>query len=216
MTGLGPKISGMIFSLAGTNLLITLSIAALITVVLGMGMPTPSVYILAAVLVAPAITSLDVSVLSANLFLVYFASMSAMTPPIAVAAFAAAPIAEANPMSIAVAAVRIALAALFIPFAFIYGEGLLMSGSFWEIVLDSGTGLLGVCALAFAAEGYLTGPLRWWIRLLLLASCLGLFSPYPWINLTAVLLGAAALIFDFSLRRQKSLGDLAESQMPYL
>ena len=212
MTGLGPKVSGMIFSLAGTNLLFTLMIAAAITIVLGMGMPTPSVYILAAVLIAPAITSLGVSAMAANLFLVYFASLSAMTPPIAVAAFAAAPIAEANPMAIAVAAVQIALAAFIMPFAFIYGEGLLLSGGFWRIALDCGTGLLAVCVLAVACEGYLRGPLKWWMRLMLLASGLGLFSPYPWINLAALSLGIVTMSFGHMSRRQKSLSDLVASQ----
>lgn len=194
MTGLGPKISGMIFTIAGNDLLITLLISAVLTIILGMGMPTPSVYILAAVLIAPAIVSLGASVMSANLFLVYFASLSAMTPPIAVAAFAAAPIAEANPMGIGVAAVRVALAAFFIPFAFVYGEGLLLSGSFWDITVDSITGVLAVGALAIGAAGYLTCPLKWWARLLLISAGLCLFSPYLLVGLGAVCLGAFALI----------------------
>ena len=126
MTGLGGKVTELIFLLAGSDLLVSLMVAATMTLILGMGMPTPSVYILAAVLIAPALIKLGVSLMAAHLFLVYYASLSAMTPPIAVAAFAAAPIAQANPMAIGFAAVRVSLVAFVVPFAFVYNNELLL------------------------------------------------------------------------------------------
>ena len=177
MTGLGAKVTELIFILAGADVFLSLVVAAIITLLLGMGMPTPSVYILAAVLVAPALTQLGVSLMAAHLFLVYYASLSAMTPPIAVAAFAAAPIALANPLAIGLAAVRITITAFVVPFAFVYNNGILLSGSAWHVALACIVVTAAVGCLCLAAEGYWKHPIGTAGRLLLLFAGVGLMAP---------------------------------------
>src|SRR6185437_5519850 len=159
MTDLTGKISSAMFVLAKGNEVLTLIIATVVVIVLGMGMPTPAVYALAAVLAAPALLALDVPMLPAHLFIVYFASMSAITPPVAVAAFAAGSIARANPMAIGLLCCRLAIVAFIIPFVFIYHPGLLLIGSPQTIALDLASATLAVIALVAATEGYLFVPL---------------------------------------------------------
>lgn len=154
MTGLGGKFADLVFLLAGDNTVMVLVISAMLAIILGMGMPTPSAFILAAVLVGPTLTGLDFSILQTNMFILYFAVLSAMTPPVAVAAFAAAAIADARPLGIAVGAVRLAITAFIVPFAFIYGDGLLMVGSWETIAISCVTAVVGVLLLSIGVEGF--------------------------------------------------------------
>jgi TRAP transporter 4TM/12TM fusion protein len=186
MTDLTGKISTALFVLAQGNALMTLIIATIIVIVLGMGMPTPAVYALASVLAAPALLALDIPLLPAHLFIVYFASMSAITPPVAVAAFAAGTIANANPMVIAVQCCRLAIVAFIIPYIFIYNTGVLMIGSWMNIAFSIVTATAGVVALVFAQEGYISRPIGAATRLLLTALGLAFLAGEP---LLALLLG---------------------------
>jgi len=154
MTGLGGKFAELVFMLAGDSTFIALIISAMLAIILGMGMPTPSAFILAAVLVGPTLLSMDLSVLQANMFILYFAVLSAMTPPVAVAAFAAAAIADAKPLKIATGAVRLAITAFIVPFAFVHGEGLLLEGSWIEIAISCISAVVGVLLLSVAVEGF--------------------------------------------------------------
>jgi TRAP transporter 4TM/12TM fusion protein len=189
MTDLTGKISSGMFTLARGSEFLTLVIATVVVIVLGMGMPTPAVYALSAVLAAPALLALDIPLLPAHLFIVYFASMSAITPPVAVAAFAAGSIAQANPMAIGVLCCRLAIVAFLIPFVFIYHQGVLLIGTPAEIAIAAVGSTVGVFALVAAQEGYLfkriSGP---WRAALLLAG--GLLLMPSW-TLTAI--GAALL-----------------------
>ncbi len=154
MTGLAQKFSALIFLVTNQDLFLSLLVAAALTILLGMGMPTPSAYILAAVLVGPMLQELGVDKLAGHLFLLYFAVLSAMTPPIAVAAYAAAALADANPLSIAAQAVRLSLSAFLVPFAFVYGQELLLVGDLPNIVLAVTTAIIGVWLVSLATEGY--------------------------------------------------------------
>jgi len=155
MTDLTGKISSAMFTLAKGSQLLTLMIATIVVLVLGMGMPTPAVYALSAVLAGPALQALGIPVLPAHLFIVYFASMSAITPPVAVAAFAAGSIARANPMAIGLLCCRLAMVAFIIPFVFIYHPGLLLIGEPAAIAVSLTSATLAVIALVSASEGYL-------------------------------------------------------------
>lgn len=159
MTDLTGKISSAMFVLAKGNEVLTLLIATVVVIVLGMGMPTPAVYALSAVLAAPALLALDVPMLPAHLFIVYFASMSAITPPVAVAAFAAGSIARANPMAIGLTCCRLAMVAFIIPYVFIYHPGLLLIGTTSGVAFDLASATLAIIALVGATEGYLLAPL---------------------------------------------------------
>ncbi len=194
MTGLAAKFAHVVYAIAGAEIFPSLLIAAALTIVLGLGMPTPSAYILAAVLMGPLLANLGVPNMPAHLFLLYYAVMSAITPPVAVAAYAASSFAEANPLHIAALAVRLALAAFIVPFAFVYGPELLMIGSPWEILAAFITAGAGVVLLALAVEGYWKTVISWWARLLLAGAGVSLIA--PWIY--GILIGAALAAFAFA------------------
>jgi TRAP transporter 4TM/12TM fusion protein len=172
MTGLAGKFSSVIFLIAGQNEFIILVVAGMLTIILGLGMPTPSAYILAAVLVGPTLTELDFSMISAHLFLLYFAALSSMTPPVAVAAYAAAAIANENPLRVAAQATRIAIVAFVLPFVFVYSPALLLEGA-WPTILAVTVLITGmVAALSVGIEGYCLRYLTGWERLIIIAAAL--------------------------------------------
>ena len=177
MTGLAAKLSHLVYGITGAELLPTLLVAAAVTTVLGMGMPTPSAYILAAALTAPMVEQLGVPTLVTHMFILYYAVMSALTPPVAVAAYAAASIAEDNPLYIAALAVKFALAAFVVPFVFVYAPALLLQGEWQETLLTLGTAIPGFIILAAAIEGFMFRPLAPWQRLLLAAAGFALVLP---------------------------------------
>lgn len=177
MTGLGGKFADLVFLVAGNSTFIVLLVSALLAIILGMGMPTPSAFILAAVLIGPTLSSLDFSAMQSNMFILYFAVLSAMTPPVAVAAFAAAAIAEDKPLGIAVGAVKLAITAFIVPFAFMYGDGLLMEGSILNILVSCTSAVIGVILLSAAVEGYLKNNLDRLIRMALFIA--GLLFIFP-------------------------------------
>lgn len=194
MTGLAGKVSELVLLVAGSSLYLTLLVSAMITIILGMGMPTPAAYALAAVLLGPTLVDgLNIPVMPAHLFLLYFAVMSAMTPPVAVAAYAAAAIADANPMEIAFTAVKLSIGAFILPFAFVYGTGLLLIGSIEEILITTLSVSLAMLLVSIASEGYLRSRLPWWNRLLFAAAGIALLFPNPYtLAAGALLTGLAA------------------------
>ena len=200
MTGLGGKFADLVYLMAGDSAFLALVISAVLAIILGMGMPTPSAFILAAVLVGPTLLSMDFSVLQTNMFILYFAVLSAMTPPVAVAAFAASAIADASPLKIAVGAVRLAITAFIVPFAFVYGEGLLMVGSWQAIAVSCVTAILGVLLLSIAVEGYWRQPLAILQRLGFGLAGLLFITPSWWAVVAAVLVGVVAIIASPHLR----------------
>jgi TRAP-type uncharacterized transport system fused permease subunit len=139
-------------------------VTAVLTLLLGLGLPTSTSYILAAVLIAPLLTHLGLSVMAAHMFVLYYAVLSGLTPPVAVAAYAAAALAEANPLTISVMACRMAVVAFIAPFSFAYGESLLLVGDWTTIVATLASASLGTMLLAVALEGFwrktLNMPLR--------------------------------------------------------
>lgn len=198
MTGLASKFSTLVFLLSGADLFSSLVIAATLTTLLGMGMPTPSAYILAAVLISPVMRALGVEDLPGHLFLLYFAVMSALTPPVAVAAYAASAIADANPLKIAAQSVRIAIGAFLIPFCFVYNHGLLMQGSLWEIVFTTASAVSGLVMIAIAAEGYWKAHIHWFIRLIYAVSgLLFLAAGYFTVALALTALAAGTILLRF-------------------
>lgn len=197
ITDLAGKFSSLLFSFAPDLLPVVMLITAGVTVLLGMGMPTPAVYVLAAVLAAPAMVNLGVPVIAAHLFVVYFASMSAITPPVAVAAFAAASIAGADPLRIALLACRLAVVGFVLPFCFVWRPALLLIGDPLAILPAIVATLAGVVALAAALEGWAWRPLGPGERLLVGLGGAALVAPLAWADLA----GAVLLGLWFALRR---------------
>jgi TRAP-type uncharacterized transport system fused permease subunit len=147
----------MLIELSGGNLLALLSLTMIASLILGMGLPTVACYIILAVLVAPALVKMGVAPMAAHLFIFYFGMLSNITPPVALAAYAAAGIAETDPFRTGYAATRLGLAGFILPFMFVYGPAMLMIGSLWEVVLAFISGIVGVCALAAGIQGYFWG-----------------------------------------------------------
>jgi TRAP transporter 4TM/12TM fusion protein len=177
LTGIGLRMSDLIVTLSMGQLPLALFLTAVASIILGMGLPTTAAYVVLAALGAPALTDLGVSVLGAHLFVFYFGCMSNVTPPVALAAFAAAGIAGASAMRTAITAVVLAGTGFVIPFMFVYGPALLLDGSVPEIALALLTAIIGVTALAAAGMGYFKTELRAWERLLFAVAALVLIKP---------------------------------------
>jgi len=177
MTGLAAKFGHVIYNITDAQLFPTLVLSGLLTIILGMGMPTPSAYILAAVLVGPLLAQLDIPTMAAHMFLLYYAVMSAVTPPVAVAAYAASSIAEANPLHIALIGCRLALAAFVVPFVFVYGPELLLIGSPLMTAITFLSAAAGLILLSAAIESYDKFTCSGWTRILLAIGALFLIFP---------------------------------------
>jgi TRAP transporter 4TM/12TM fusion protein len=188
ITGLGGKFSGLLFEMAGQNLLPALLITMVICLILGMGMPTPSAYILTAVVAVPALLRLGIPAISAHLFVLYFACLSAITPPVAVAAFATAGIAGADPNQVGFKAMRLGVVAFLVPFIFVYQPALLLRGSLVEVGIAALTAVAGVISLAAGLEGWLFARATWWERSLLVAGGLLMIVPGLSTDLAGLLL----------------------------
>ena len=177
-TGLGQKFAMIIFNYSGGNLLLALIFTMVIAIILGMGMPTTAAYAIAASVLAPALVrEFQVPPMAAHLFIFYYACMSALTPPVALASFAAAAIASARSWDVGVQGMRFALAGFLVPFMFIYGPAMVLQGSGLEIALSIVTGLLGTMSLGASVQGWLlvrATPLQ---RVILLIAALALIKP---------------------------------------
>lgn len=170
VTGLGLKFSNLLLALSGGKLPILLALTMVAALILGMGMTTTSVYIILSVLVAPALIKMNVTPLAAHLFVFYFGILSAITPPIATASYAAASVAKDDPMKLGWVAWKIGLSGYILPFMFISSPELLMEGSWSAIILATISGTIGVFALSVAIEGYYRGEMNVIFRVLLLAA----------------------------------------------
>ncbi|MBO6560265.1 MAG: TRAP transporter fused permease subunit [Nisaea sp.] len=189
MTGLGMKAASVIIEISGGAPGFTLLLAAVVTIILGLGMPTPSAYILAAVLVGPALTKIGFPVLESHMFLLYYAILSALTPPIAVAALAAAAIADEDPFIIAFDAVRLAAVGFLMPFVFLWNPAILGQGTFFDIGLVAVGGVVGAIAIAVSFEWInlrTSGVATWPIRGLLVVGAAVSVAPQTIISLAGI------------------------------
>ncbi|MCP5515085.1 MAG: TRAP transporter permease [Spirochaetales bacterium] len=177
ITGLGLKLSNMIIQLSGGHLIVALILTSISVIILGMGLPTAPAYILVAVLVVPALTQLGVPVLAAHLFIFYGACISSITPPVCMAAFTAASMAQSNPMKTGLIAFKLGIVALIVPFFFVYEPALIGVGSISQIVVAIITGLIGCFGLSLFVQGYFITKISPVIRLMALVG--GLISIYP-------------------------------------
>ncbi len=176
MTGLGLKVSSLILGVSGGDVLTTLVLAMVVAIVLGMGLPTVAAYMLAATVVARAFVEAGIPNLSAHLFILYFAILSGVTPPVALAAYIGGAIAGSHWFRTALTATKISLGGFLIPYMFVYHPPLLGNGTTLEIALAAGSGVIGIIALAASTIGYLLRPCAWYERIALLAAALLLIS----------------------------------------
>jgi len=177
MSGIGFRLSMALVNLSGGNPLMVLPVAAIASIILGMGMPPAVVYILLAVLMAPAITQLGIPPLPAHLFLLYFSTLSMITPPVCLSAYAAANIARSNPVKTGFTSVRLGIAAYILPFIFVFSPALLWHGTFQEIALTTLITGVGALFLAIAFAGFFLQRLSFLTRVYVTVAAIGLMLP---------------------------------------
>ncbi|MFC1866843.1 TRAP transporter permease [Thermodesulfobacteriota bacterium] len=177
LSGLSFGLTLALVQIASGNLLLLLLMAAVVCIILGMGMPTIGVYVLLATMVAPALVESGIEPISAHMFILYFGMMSMITPPVAIGAFAAATLSGADPMRTGYAAMRFGWLAFVIPFMFVASPTLLMIGSPLNISMDLVTALIGTCLISMSIVGYFLRPLGIFIRIIFAAAGLALLVP---------------------------------------
>ena len=193
LTGVGARFSNLLLGLAEASQLLALVFAMCIAILLGMGMPTTAAYAVAASVVAPGLIELGIPALTAHFFVFYFAVVSAITPPVALASYAAAGISGANPMETSVASFKIGIAAFIVPFMFFYNSAILMDGTTLEIVRAGVTAVIGVFLLSSGVQGWFLGTtVAWFMRIGLFAAALfmiegGLLSDLIGVGLAAAI-----------------------------
>lgn len=194
LTGVGARFSSVLLNIADANQLLALFFAMCISIMLGMGMPTTAAYAVAASVVAPGLIQLGIPTLTAHFFVFYFAVVSAITPPVALASYAAAGISGSNPMSTSVASFKIGISAFIVPFMFFYNGALLFDGAWYEILRAAITAIFGVFLLSSGVQGWWVGnhaaaPIR--ITLIILA----LFMIAGGVASDIIGIGGAAVLF---------------------
>ncbi len=189
MVGIGIKFSLLISAIAGSSVLITVVLIAIASLILGMGLPVTASYIVLAVLTAPALTDLGVSLIAAHLLIFWYSQDANVTPPVCLAAYSAAGIAGANPLRTGVESWRVAKALYFIPLLFCYTP-ILFEGETWRVIETAIAALLGLLAFAAASEGFHLRSLPVLHRVLFLTAAVLLLWPL-W---TCHAIGAAILL----------------------
>jgi TRAP-type uncharacterized transport system fused permease subunit len=200
MTGFGVKISSVIISLAGLNILLALIATMICAIILGMGMTTTAAYVIAASVLGPAIAKLGVPDLAGHLFIFYYAVISGITPPVCIAIFTATAIAGGNWPNMAWIAMRLGIGAHIVPFFFVFEPNFLMDGNAMQIIFTLALAILAIFSIISGMLGYWFKPATIIERLLFLGA--GFCLLYP--SLTAHLLGLGLL----------ALGLISQYMMP--
>lgn len=203
LTGVGLKLANAILALASGSFAITLVLTMFSSIILGMGLPTTAKYIVLATIAAPAIQSFGVPQLAAHLFIMYFGILADLTPPVALAAYAAAGIARSEPNATGFMAVKLAFAGFLIPYIFCYNPALLMIGaSNLEIAFIVATAAVGIASLSFASVGFWIRDLYLWERLLLAAAAITLITP----GLVTDIVGLGIMLAVYLLQKFTKIG----------
>jgi TRAP transporter 4TM/12TM fusion protein len=208
ISGLAFGLTLALVTVAKHSLLLLLVLAAFVSIILGMGMPTVAVYVLLAALVAPAMSESGVIPIAAHLFVLYFGMMSFVTPPVAVAAFAAASIAKTDPFRTGFESMRFGWVAYIVPFLFVYSPTLIMNGDPLHIVFDTLTALVGIWLMSMGFLGYSFRRIGWIDRTAFilvgafLLAPIALFPQAIYFNIAGVILGVGFIAREYVIRAQ--------------
>ena len=198
LTGIGTRLPATIIPLAEQSLFLALALIMVSSIILGMGLPSAVCYLLMATLIGPVLGNLGVIPLAAHLFIFYFGMMSMVTPPVALAAYAASSIAGTSIMPTAFAAFKFALVGFTLPYMFVYRPELLMLSPNGEpagwltMVMPISIAVLGVTCFAAGIAGQLRNPLALGLRVAVFAAAALLLAPGP----TVLLMGLSIPVFD--------------------
>lgn len=215
-SGLGMRFSTLIVQMAGDHLWLALLFTMIVSIVLGMGLTASAVYITLAALVIPSLINMGIYPMAAHMFALYFGVISNITPPVAMAAYAAAGIAGSNPMRTGYTACRIGIAGFIVPFMFAYSPELVLHGTVVRIVWTTFTSVLGIACLAAAAEGWLMTRLNILERALMLVASIAFINPRVSTTVTAfVLLAIVIGMQEARIIRQKRIPEGAKVSGPF-
>lgn len=205
ITGLGLQLANMILTISGGLLVPTLFLTMVACVILGMGLPTSAAYIVAGTVAAPAMIKLGVLPITAHLFVLYFAVLSAITPPVALAAYAGAGISGAEPTKVGWTAARLGLAGFIVPFMFVFSPGLIFqASSFWVIIFNFATATIGVICLSGAIQGFMVRRANIAFRVVLFISAILLIHGSILTDGIGIILLVLILAVQKAKKRQES------------
>ena len=204
VTGLAYTLFNTIVALAGDKVIIALFLTMLCCIVLGMGVPTTANYCIMAATCAPILVTMGVPMVAAHFFVFYFGIVADLTPPVALAAYAGAAIAQANPMKTALTATKLAIGAFIVPYVFALNPAMLFIDveGVWEVVLICITSFAGIFGVSAALEGYFFTNMSWYERLISAAG--GLLLIYPGAVTDAIGLGLVAVVLVIQIIKKKS------------
>ncbi|WP_334153979.1 TRAP transporter permease [Tepidimonas sp.] len=204
LTGVAAEIGGHVIAIGRDNLLLALFLTMLTCLVLGMGIPTIPNYIITSSLAAPVLLELGVPLIVSHMFVFYFGIMADLTPPVALAAFAAAPIARESGLKISLNAVRVAVAGFVVPYMAVYSPALMLQGdpTWLAVVWVVFKALVAIGLWGAGAIGFLWGPLVWWERVWAIVAATLLVMALP-VTDEAGLAGTVALLLWHGLRRRR-------------
>jgi TRAP transporter 4TM/12TM fusion protein len=177
LTGLGFTLTLTLLNVGQNSAILLLVLTAIVSIILGMGMPTTAVYVLLAVLVAPGLSKLGILPIAAHLFIFYFGMLSMVTPPVCLASYAAASIGRTDPVRTGWEAMRLCSIAYVVPFLFVFSPALLLIGSWYAVAISIATAIVGAVLLGVGLVGYLFCPIGVLKRLLFLVAAAGLLIP---------------------------------------
>jgi TRAP transporter 4TM/12TM fusion protein len=207
LTGLGVKMSRLIVELSMGRVFLALPLTMLVSLVMGMGLPTTAAYLVLAVLGAPALVNMGVDVLPAHLFILYFGALSTITPPVALSTYAAAGIAGSDPIQTGITAVKLAAVSFIIPFMFVFSPELLLMGTPGATIFAVVTALIGCLALAASIVGWLGRKIGGFTRFLFFASALALLQPGLYTDIAGLgLLVVATVLSKIGVSRTQKAG----------
>ncbi|NKE47490.1 TRAP transporter permease [Roseomonas frigidaquae] len=205
LTGLGITFTQLVVNVADNNLIFALILTMMAGIVLGMGMPTTPAYIVMVSLLVPALIAMGVVVPAAHLFAFYFAILSAITPPVALAVFAAAGLAKTDMWSSGWAAMKIGAAGFIVPFIFVFQPALLLIGTWGEVLLAVASATAGCLLLAASLHAYLLRPMPMWERVALFIAALALIKPGLLTDGIGLVFGGGVLLLQLVQRRRTAL-----------
>ena len=202
MSGLAIRLTSAIVGLSGTSLFLALMLTMCAALILGMGIPTTAAYITCVAVVAPALTKLGIEAFVAHMFVLYFAVISSITPPVAIAAYAAAGLTKADPIKIGAQACRLGIIAFFVPYMFVYQPALLLIGEWTEILQALISSTFGTIVLASALEGWVFSRVGRLQRLILAVAGLCCIYPGTYTDLIGLALSLAVLVPNYRLTKK--------------
>ena len=212
-SGLGYRISSILTSVAGTSMLLLLVLTMVVSLIMGMGVPTTAAYLVLASLVAPTMIQLGIPPLAAHMFIFYFGCISSITPPVGLAAYAGAGLAGCDPNKTGYKAFRLAFCSFLMPYLFVYNPVLLMEGGVLDILWSLVTALIGAYLLASGFEGFFfRWSLKWFERPLMILGAVMLIVPGMVTDLVGIAIIVVEFVTEFMFKRSEKFVPVTVSQ----